>query len=97
MQMALTRRVLPVDVGSILRDVANRLRNDANPDVAFQIAVSKNFPAVDLMFDRVHIRMVRNCVCMRRENISPVFAASRCVSVRAQTRLNGLAPMRVTV
>lgn len=56
--MMLSRRVMPVDVSGVIRDIANRARNDANTTVKFKIAISNHFSATELLLDRTRVRMV---------------------------------------
>ena len=58
-QTTLTPRLSPCDLGSIVRDVANRLRNDMKPAVSFTVVSSKDLPVSELMLDQLHLRMVR--------------------------------------
>ncbi len=60
----MTPRSAPADLHAIIRDVANRTRNDTKLDVKFTVLMSKQLPQAELLLDQLHIRMVsglQNC------------------------------------
>ena len=51
-------RIVPTDLSSVVRDVANRSRNDMKAAVRFRVACSTGLPSESLLLDPTHIRMV---------------------------------------
>jgi signal transduction histidine kinase len=57
-QTTLTPRLSPADVIAVVRDVANRSRNDMKPTVRFSVVTARDLTSSEVMLDQLHVRMV---------------------------------------
>jgi hypothetical protein len=89
-QTTLTPRLSPADVMAVVRDVANRSRNDMKPSVRFSVVTATNLTSSELMLDQLHVRMVRGTLklCVVTVWLTPFACASpaawKCYSQRVQ-------------
>lgn len=58
LQKVITPRYVATDLGALVRDVANRSRNDMKAGVSFVVAMSKQLPNRDMLLDQMHVRLV---------------------------------------
>ena len=58
LQLNMKLRISPCDLMSVVRDVANRARNDMKPSVKFSVVSSRDLPQQELMLDQLHLKMV---------------------------------------